>query len=43
MTKHYQIFLLEQMLVSDETETSKLVDLFDITVAVNRYCDGNST
>ena len=28
------------MLVSDETETSKLVDLFDITVAVNRYCDG---
>ena len=37
---HRNFETIKTMLVSDETETSKLVDLFDITVAVNRYCDG---
>ena len=31
---------IKTMLVSDSTEFDKLVELFDITELVNRYCDG---
>jgi len=37
---HRNFETIKTMLGSDETETSKLVDLFDITSTVNRYCEG---